>query len=306
MLLFFKGTIRDSFICTKGWLDMYNNGLNNTDVGFDDEPIDMTAPGRSQTFNRNYQNYEQNLKRQDTPVILKITGVFVVIAMFATIGLLAYFISLGNFNIDKHMELIKFGFLPVYGIFILDSLVMTAYNKCVSLFLMAVILPVFYPIKRSRVTYDKRSLYTLWVVGTFVLVGAVVNNVYPQIHEKILLVKNTADEYTSECDDAVKYLKGVRLDSGKMIIEIVRDKFDDYVWDATKNADGTYEVTVTGDTDIIINGSGLRADEMLKNNTKFIFLVYDNNTKYSVSGFALNGQDQNGYIKAAWEELCKQ
>ena len=63
---------------------------------------------------------------------------------------------------------------------------------------------------------------------------------------------------------------------------------------------------MTGDTDIIINGSGLRADEMLKNNTKFTFLVYDNNTKYSVSGFALNGQDQNGYIKAAWEELCKQ
>lgn len=279
---------------------MYNN-----DLGFDDEPIDMTAPNNSQNFNQNYKRYEDNEKRQDTPVILKITGVFVILAMIAALVFMAHLFSLGNFNVDKQLNAIKFTLIPIYAVFIIDSVFMAVYNKQIAVILFAIILPVFYPIKRSHVTYDRRSLYTLWVVGIFVLGGAVLNNVYPQIHDKILLVKNTADEYPDECNDAVKYLKGREVDSGEMIIEVVRRQFDDYTWDAEKNTDGTYIITVTGDTELKVSGVDLQADQMLKDNTVFTFQVDSDLSNWLVRGFTINGRQSDEYAKTAWNDLCQ-
>lgn len=118
-------------------------------------------------------------------------------------------------------------------------------------------------------------------------------------------MKTSRDNYTSECSDAVKYLKGVKVESGDMIIEVIKDNIDDYELEAEKMADGTYKITVKGDTELSIDNV-FRADLMIKDNTKFVFTVTSAKDNYFVSGLEINGENQGAYAKAAWTQICNQ
>lgn len=281
---------------------MYNN---NGDLRFDDEPVDLTAPGRSQAAQENYQRYQNDISRMEDPFIMKFTGILLKAAMVGILVFLLYLISLGAFNIDKKIPLIRNVGIAIYAVFILDSIVMSILNKKISIILIALIFPIFYPLKRSSVTYDKKNLQALWLAGVLVLTGVVTNNLYPQLYERFQLMKTSRDDYTSECSDAVKYLKGVKVESGYMIIEVIKDNIDDYELKAEKSSDGTYKITVIGDTELLIDGV-IEADLMIKDNTKFVFTVSSTKDSYSVSGLEINGENQAAYAKAAWAQICNQ
>lgn len=276
---------------------------NNDNFDFNDEPVDLTAPGRNAQAQQNFAQYENRIKRTTDPFIMKFTGILVKITMVGVLAFLFYLISLGAFDIDKNISLLKNAGIAIYAVFLVDALVMTVLNKQFSILLIALIFPIFYPLKRSYVTYDKKNIQALWIAVFFVLTGFVLNNLYPQLYEKVQVMKTSRDEYTSECDDAVKYLKGIKVESGNMIIEVIKDNFDDYVWKAEKKADGSYNITVKGDTELEINGV-FRADMMIKNNTSITFFVNASMDNYSVSGLKVNEVDYNNYAKAAWSGMC--
>lgn len=281
---------------------MYNNG---DDLRFDDEPVDLTSPGRSAAAQENYKRYQNDISRTEDPFIMKFTGVLVKVAMVGTLVFLVYLISLGAFDLDKNIPMIRNAGIAIYAVFILDGIVMTVLNKRISIILIALILPIFYPLKRCSITYDKKNIQALWLAGLLVLTGVVTNNLYPQLYEKFQLMKTSRDNYTSECSDAVKYLKGVKVESGDMIIEVIKDNIDDYELEAEKMADGTYKITVKGDTELSIDNV-FRADLMLKDNTKFVFTVTSAKDNYFVSGLEINGENQGAYAKAAWTQICNQ
>lgn len=270
---------------------------------FNDEPVDLTAPGRSAEAQRNFSQYENDINRAKDPFIMKLTGFLVKIAMLGALAFLFYLISLGAFNIDKNISLLKNAGIAIYAVFIIDAIVMAVLNKQISIILIALIFPIFYPLKRSYVTYDKKNMQLLWLASFFVLLGVVLNNIYPQLYEKVQVLKTSRDEYTSECDDAVKYLKGIKVESGSMIIEVIKDNFDDYVWKAEKKADGSYNITVKGDTKLSVDGA-FSADEMIKDNTSLTFYVNAAMDSYSVSGIKVNDVEYNNYVKVAWSQMC--
>lgn len=281
---------------------MYNNG---DDLRFDDEPVDLTSPGRSAAAQENYKRYQNDISRTEDPFIMKFTGVLVKVAMVGALVFLVYLISLGAFDLDKNIPMIRNAGIAIYAVFILDGIVMTVLNKRISIILIALILPIFYPLKRCSITYDKKNIQALWLAGLLVLTGVVTNNLYPQLYEKFQLMKTSRDNYTSECSDAVKYLKGVKVESGDMIIEVIKDNIDDYELEAEKMADGTYKITVKGDTELSIDNV-FRADLMIKDNTKFVFTVTSAKDNYFVSGLEINGENQGAYAKAAWTQICNQ
>jgi len=281
---------------------MYNNG---DDLRFDDEPVDLTSPGRSAAAQENYKRYQNDISRTEDPFIMKFTGVLVKVAMVGVLVFLVYLISLGAFDLDKNIPMIRNAGIAIYAVFILDGIVMTVLNKRISIILIALILPIFYPLKRCSITYDKKNIQALWLAGLLVLTGVVTNNLYPQLYEKFQLMKTSRDNYTSECSDAVKYLKGVKVESGDMIIEVIKDNIDDYELEAEKMADGTYKITVKGDTELSIDNV-FRADLMIKDNTKFVFTVTSAKDNYFVSGLEINGENQGAYAKAAWTQICNQ
>lgn len=281
---------------------MYNNG---DDLRFDDEPVDLTSPGRSAAAQENYKRYQNDISRTEDPFIMKFTGVLVKVAMVGALVFLVYLISLGAFDLDKNIPMIRNAGIAIYAVFILDGIVMTVLNKRISIILIALILPIFYPLKRCSITYDKKNIQALWLAGLLVLTGVVTNNLYPQLYEKFQLMKTSRDNYTSECSDAVKYLKGVTVESGDMIIEVIKDNIDDYELEAEKMADGTYKITVKGDTELSIDNV-FRADLMIKDNTKFVFTVTSAKDNYFVSGLEINGENQGAYAKAAWTQICNQ
>lgn len=276
---------------------------NNDNFDFNDEPVDLTAPGRGEMAQQNYQKYENDIKRTQDPLIMKLTGILVKIAMIGALAFLFYLITLGNFDINKNIPLLRNAGIAIYAVFLLDAIVMTVLNKKFSILVIALVLPVFYPLKRSYATYDKKNIQALWLVAFFVLAGVVINNIYPQLYEKVQVMKTSRDEYTSECDDAVKYLKGIKVESGKMIIEVVKDNFDDYIWEAEKKSDDAYIITVKGDTELSIDGV-VSADNMLRYNTRITFTVNPNSKEYTVSGLKVNDEDYNNYAKVAWSNLC--
>lgn len=280
---------------------MYNNG---DDLRFDDEPVDLTSPGRSAAAQENYKRYQNDISRTEDPFIMKFTGVLVKVAMVGALVFLVYLISLGAFDLDKNIPMIRNAGIAIYAVFILDGIVMTVLNKRISIILIALILPIFYPLKRCSITYDKKNIQALWLAGLLVLTG-LLPITYPQLYEKFQLMKTSRDNYTSECSDAVKYLKGVKVESGDMIIEVIKDNIDDYELEAEKMADGTYKITVKGDTELSIDNV-FRADLMIKDNTKFVFTVTSAKDNYFVSGLEINGENQGAYAKAAWTQICNQ
>lgn len=276
---------------------------NNDNFDFNDEPVDLTAPGRGEMAQQNYQKYENDIKRTQDPIIMKLTGILVKIAMVGALAFIFYLITLGNFDINKNIPLLRNAGIAIYAVFLLDAIVMTVLNKKFSILVIALVLPVFYPLKRSYVTYDKKNIQALWLVALFVLSGVVINNIYPQLYEKVQVMKTSRDEYTSECDDAVKYLKGIKVESGKMIIEVVKDNFDDYIWEAEKKSDNAYFITIKGDTELSIDGV-VSADNMLRYNTRITFTVNPNSKEYIVSGLKVNDVEYNNYAKVAWSKIC--
>ncbi|MDE6254287.1 MAG: hypothetical protein K2M78_16930 [Lachnospiraceae bacterium] len=277
---------------------------NNDNFDFNDEPVDLTSPGRSTQAQQNYAQYENKIKRTTDPFIMKFTGILVIIAMVGALVFLFYLISLGAFDIDKNISLLKNAGIAIYGVFLFDAIVMTVLNKRFSILVIALIFPLFYPLKRSYVTYNRKSIQALWLAAFFILTGFVLNNLYPQLYDKVQVMKTSRDEYTSECNDAVKYLKGVKVESGNMIIEVIKDNVDDYIWKAEKNADGSYIITVKGDTELEVDGV-FRADEMIKNNTSITFSVNASMDNYLVSGLKVNDIDYISYANIVWSEMCK-
>lgn len=277
---------------------------NNDNFNFNDEPVDLTSPGRSTQAQQNYAQYENTIKRTTDPVIMKFTGILVIVAMVGALVFLFYLISLGAFDIDKNISLLKNAGIVIYAVFLFDALVMTVLNKRFSILVVALIFPLFYPLKRSYVTYDRKNIQALWLAAFFILTGVVLNNLYPQLYEKVQVMKTSRDEYTSECNDAVKYLKGIKVESGNMIIEVIKDNVDDYIWKAEKKADGSYIITVKGDTKVQVDGV-FRADEMLKDNTIITFLVNASMDNYVVSGLKVNDVEYNSYANVVWSEMCK-
>lgn len=276
---------------------MYNND------NFNDEPVDLTSPGRSVQAQQNYAQYENKIKRTTDPFIMKFTGILVRITMVGVLVFLFYLISLGAFDIDKNISLLKNAGIAIYAVFLVDALVMAVLNKQFSILVIALIFPLFYPLKRSYVTYDRKNIQALWIAVFFILTGVVLNNLYPQLYEKVQVMKTSRDEYTSECNDAVKYLKGIKVESGNMIIEVIKDNFDEYVWKAEKKADGSYNITVKGDTELKVDGV-FRAEVMIKDNTSITFTVNALMDNYSVSGLKVNDVDYNNYAKVVWSEMC--
>ncbi|MDE5781731.1 MAG: hypothetical protein K2I03_09715 [Lachnospiraceae bacterium] len=277
---------------------------NNDNFDFNDEPVDLTSPGRSTQAQQNYAQYENKIKRTTDPFIMKFTGILVIIAMVGALVFLFYLISLGAFDIDKNISLLKNAGIAIYAVFLFDAIVMTVLNKRFSILVIALIFPLFYPLKRSYVTYNRKSIQALWLAAFFILTGFVLNNLYPQLYDKVQVMKTSRDEYTSECNDAVKYLKGVKVESGNMIIEVIKDNVDDYIWKAEKNADGSYIITVKGDTELEVDGV-FRADEMIKNNTSITFSVNASMDNYLVSGLKVNDIDYISYANIVWSEMCK-
>ncbi|MBD5136500.1 MAG: hypothetical protein HDT39_11155 [Lachnospiraceae bacterium] len=277
---------------------------NNNNFEFNDEPVDLTSPGRSAQAQQNYAQYENTIKRTTDPFIMKFTGILVKVAMVGVLVFLFYLISLGAFDIDENISLLKNTGLAIYGVFIFDAIVMTVLNKRFSILVIALIFPLFYPLKRSYVTYNRKNIQALWLAAFFILTGVVLNNLYPQLYNKVQVMKTSRDEYTSECNDAVKYLKGVKVESGNMIIEVIKDNVDDYIWKAEKNANGSYIITVKGDTELEVDGV-FRADEMIKNNTSITFSVNASMDNYVVSGLKVNDIDYISYANIVWSEMCK-
>ncbi|MDE7121474.1 MAG: hypothetical protein K2O42_04865, partial [Oscillospiraceae bacterium] len=191
----------------------------------------------------------------------------------------------------------------IYAVFLFDAIVMTVLNKQFSILVIALIFPLFYPLKRSYVTYDKKNIQALWIAVFFILTGVVLNNLYPQLYGKVQIMKTSRDEYTSECNDAVKYLKGIKVESGKMIIEVIKDNFDDYVWKAEKKSDGSYIITVKGDTELNVDGV-FKADAMIKDNTSITFSVNASMDNYVVSELKVNDSEYKNYANIVWSEMC--
>lgn len=277
-------------------------------VDFEDDSIDMTNPDsiKSNTapaYSRRVVPRNIPQKKAKGSIVQKITGFLVFLGMIIALGFLGYLLSLHSFDVDKYLPLIKSVGALIYGMFIIDGVVMWGSYKQLSILLFAVILPVFYPLKRSYITSSRKNLQALWLVGIVVLFGFVLTNVYTQVEHKILLVKTSSDSYSEKYDDAVRYLKGSKIDDKKILVEIIRKNIEDYKWTAQDSSDNSYIITVTGNSDIT-TPDGVSADVIYNNNTSFKFLVNSKLTQYKVIGMTLNGEDESKNVEKIWNDLC--
>ena len=101
------------------------NNENDEDLLNFDEPLDMTDPNRpiqNNTFNGSVYDrrrmYDDTPKVQKikTPIIQRITGFLVIIAMLIAVAFLGYMASKGNFDVDKELSLFKSVGILVYGV----------------------------------------------------------------------------------------------------------------------------------------------------------------------------------------------
>ena len=304
-----------------------DNSFGGGDVGgmdFGGDAIDMTAPNYGSS-NRSFGSGQSNTKKSggsSGSAITGFTGLLVYLAMIGIAGFLLYLYKLGNFDIMslKNTYILVGG--AIYAVMLLDGLVMSVSNRDATLIIFALILPIFYPVKRCYTTYGRKNLHWLWLLLVFVLGGFVFTNIYPQVREEMLLIKNSADEYPSECDDAVRYLKdirvnsdeafkaGIRSDKDKMIVEIVREVYDDYKFKAEKLSSNTYKVTVTGDTKVELKAENVSAYQLINDNTIIVFTISKNaEGSYVLSNnisvtIATNGGSREFGV-SAFNEICQ-
>lgn len=289
-----------------------NDNMDKEDIIDFEEPLDMTDPNaRVQNNGYNAPLYDRRRLYDDTPktqkiktpLIQRITGVLVIIAMLIAVGFMGYMASKGNFDIDKELSLFKATGILVYGIFIIDSIVVYGVNKNISVIVFALILPVFYPIKRAYATSDTKTISLVWLVAFAVLGIYTFSNVHVQVERKIELIKTSSDEYSSDCDEAVRLLKG-RMVGDRTVVEIVKNNIDDYVWDAEKVSSEVCSVTVKGNCDFVINQIP-QPDALYNNNTKISFKVNTATKKYDLAYIAINGVDLTSQQAVqVWEYLC--
>lgn len=290
---------------------MINNNNDSNDeflIDFEDDSIDMTNPDSIK--NNADSVYRSRVVPRNTPqkkvkssIVQKITGFLVFLGMLIALGFLGYLLTLHSFDVDKYLPLIKSVGALVYGLFIIDGIVMWGAYKQISILLFAILLPVFYPLKRSGVTSSRKNLQALWLVGIIVLFGFVLTNVYTQVEHKILLVKTSSDSYSEKYDDAVRFLKGSKIDDKKILVEIIRNNIEDYKWTAQDSSDNSYIIMVTGNSEIT-TPDGVSADVIYNNNTCFKFLVNSELTQYKVIGMTLNGEDESKNAEKIWNDLC--
>ncbi len=304
-----------------------DNSFNSGDLGgmnIGGDAVDMTAPNygsRNNSFGSGNYN-TVNSGGHSGSVITKITGFLVIMAMIGLVGFFLYLYKLGSFDIMAYKSTYAIAGGVFDGIMLLDGLVMAISNGDVTLVIFALILPVFYPVKRCYTTYGRKNLHWLWLLLVFVLGGFVFTNIYPQVRQEVLLVKNSADVYSSDCDDAVRYLKsikvnsdqalraGIKSDKDKMIVEIVREVYNDYTFDAKKLSSNTYQITVKGDTKVELKAEKVSAYQLMKDNTVITFTVscnaegsyvLSNNIKVAI---VTNGGTRE-FAVSAFNEICQ-
>lgn len=288
------------------------NNENDEDLLNFDEPLDMTDPNRpiqNNTFNGSVYDrrrmYDDTPKVQKikTPIIQRITGFLVIIAMLIAVAFLGYMASKGNFDVDKELSLFKSVGILVYGVFLIDSIVVYGVNKRTSVIMFALLLPVFYPIKRAYVTSDTKTVPMIWLVVFSVLGIFIFSNVHVQIERKIELIKTSADDYPSNCDDAVKMLKG-KMIGDRTVMEIVKQNLDDYEWEAEKLAGNSYSIYAKGNCDFTIDGIP-QPDALYNNNTKICFNIDESTGVYKVNFIAINGTNLTPQQAVqVWEYIC--
>lgn len=295
-----------------GDVNMLNNVENNNEMVDFEEPLDMTNPNRtaqnSSTYNplydrRRMYDEPQAIKKVKTPIIQRITSLFVILAMIVAVAFLGYMATKGNFDIDKELALFKSVGILVYCIFLIDSIVVYGVNKNTSVILFALLLPVFYPIKRAYVTSDTKTVPLIWVVIFGVLGIFIYSNIHVQVERKIELIKTSSDEYSSECDEAMKMFKGQEIGE-RTLYEIVKANFDDVTWEAQKTSGNAYKATVKGNCDFVIDRI-TAPDALYNNNTKLEFVVDTSAKTVTLVAGTINGNIlQPAEASTVWNYMC--
>ena len=300
-------------------------------ISFDDDAVDMTDvnrlkkndtygsnstynSGNTYSANNEYDPYgvyrpdlaaqqeKKNSSQKGRKLEYTMTKL-VYAVMLLEIVYLIFFSIPGNDNYKLFTSLSGILNILFEVVFIVDGCIMYKHYKKISLIVVAVILPIFYPLVRNGARGERKSMSALWLLLLVVLTFTVTKN------NGISLALNAKEDtsckeiYASKYKAAMKKFKKYKYDGNSKTIDVINVYFETFKLDVTSEQDGYLNVKVSGKTSISIVNV-VEADSKKDPNTVMLFNVNKEDGSFIVTGLQINGGDYSGYAADLWEYWC--
>ncbi len=264
----------------------YTSNINNYDNSnytnvSDNDPYGAYDPGRDLSLGNSLASAAYSNSRKEANLTFK----FVIAAMLAMI-LYMLFIIYGKNPINTYIFVLGAVNLLSFAAFLADSFVLKSETGSNSPIIIAVLLSIIYPVISFSKHGKSKLIPIIWLIAYTCLAITFTKDTMP----KMLTGLQGSKTISGNCDDKIELLKTFRVSVSKKdtVDDIIKTYVQNPVWSGEANANGTYNITVKGDSEVVNDG------ELNIEPVTIVFKFKKNLRSFSVTTFIIGDTTYTG------------